>query len=333
MTAGSVGAAGPPPVVLLGAQRFNPTLGDAVAELGVEGRIATITAGWQEREEEDEDLRADLDGRAVNLRLHARAEEVFARDPELKAAHRARQATLRRRQDFYRIRLEHALEAQRVIARRAAPPEMLDDEARASIHAIRELDRMHLERCRRDWGEFDREHGPLTRPAIAEHVEELATIVAGCGAIAIAGGHVATLLNRLRMFDIGRLARGKIVLAWCGGAMAVSERVVLFHDAPPQGPGASEVLDEGLGLARDVVVLPQPEFRLRLGDPARIQLLARRFAPATCLAMPARSRVTWGRRGPSSAHGVLILRDDGSFVRSDEGADVARASFEGIASP
>ena len=48
--------------------------------------------------------------------------------------------------------------------------------------------------------------------------------------------------------------------------MAISERVVLFHDSPPQGPGAAEVLDAGLGLVGDVVVLPQPEFRLRLDD-------------------------------------------------------------------
>ena len=37
-----------PAVVLLGAQRFDPSLGAAVSELGVTGRIATITAGWQE---------------------------------------------------------------------------------------------------------------------------------------------------------------------------------------------------------------------------------------------------------------------------------------------
>ena len=136
-----------------------------------------------------------------------------------------------------------------------------------------------------------------------------------CEAIAVAGGHVASLLNRLRLFGIGELARNKFVFAWCGGAMAISERVVLFHHSPPQGPGAAEVLDRGLGLAGNVVVLPQPEFRLRLDDRERIQVLVRRFAPSTCLAMPARSRVTWLRRGPKNAHGVLALRDDGTNGR------------------
>ena len=310
-------------IVLLGAQRFDPTLGEAVAELQVEGRIATITAGWQEREEEDRDLDEHLGGRTVNLRLHARAEEVFRKDPELAAAHRERQAVLRHRQDFYRIRLEHALDAQHVIDNRAAPRDILQDEARASIAAIREIDRLHLDRCARDRKEFDDRIRPADRAAVAEHRADIAEILRGCDAIAIAGGHVASLLNRLRLFGIGELARGKIVFAWCAGAMAISERVVLFHHSPPQGPGAAEVLDAGLGLAGDVVVLPQPEMRIRFRDRERIKVMARRFAPATCLAMPARSRVTWLRRGPTSPHGVIRLRDDGThelFQPPDGGA-------------
>lgn len=302
-------------VVLLGAQRFDPTLGDAVAELGVEGKIAAITAGWQEREEEDEDLKQHLGGRTVNLRLHARAEDIFKADPKFHAAHRARQAILRHRQDFYRIRLEHALDAQHVIDNRAAPDDILEDEARASIQAIRDIDRMHLERCRRDWQEFDEKWKPNERPVIADARAEVAEIVKGCDALAIAGGHVASLLNRLHLFGIAELAAGKYVFAWCGGAMAVSERVVLFHHSPPHGQGAVEVLDEGLGLAGNVVVLPQPELRLRLDDRERIQVMSRRFAPAVCLAMPARSRVTWLKRGPKNAHGVIALRDDGTNGR------------------
>src|SRR5207253_2752726 len=82
----------------------------------VHRRIATITAGWQEREAEDEELDAHLGGNTVNLRLHARGDELFREDPELRAAHRERQDGLRHRQDFYRIRLEHALAAELVIA-------------------------------------------------------------------------------------------------------------------------------------------------------------------------------------------------------------------------
>jgi hypothetical protein len=302
-------------VVLLGAQRFDPTLAQAVEELGVEGKIAAITAGWQEREEEDDDLQEHLGGRTVNLRLHARAEEVFRKDKDFAAAHRERQAILRHRQDFYRIRLEHALDAQHVIDNRSAPNDILEDEARSSIRAIQEIDRMHLERCTRDWAEFDEKWRPLERPAIADQRKEIAELVDGCDAIAIAGGHVASLLNRLRLFDIAPFAKGKFVFAWCGGAMAISDRVVLFHHSPPQGQGTSEVLDRGLALAENVVVLPQPEFRLKMEDRERIQVMARRFAPATCLAMPARSRATWRDGKATHIHGVVALKDDGSSAR------------------
>jgi hypothetical protein len=308
-------------VVLLGAQRFNPTLAEAVAELGVEGRIAAITAGWQEREEEDDELREHLGGRTVNLRLHARAEEIFRKDPEFHAAHRERQQVLRHRQDFYRIRLEHAHDAQTVIQSRSAPAEILEDEARHSIQAIREIDRMHLERCKQDWDDFDDRWMTPERPAVAEARAEVAELVKGCDAIAVAGGHVASLLNRLRLFGIGQLAEGKIVFAWCGGAMAISDRVVIFHHSPPQGPGAVEVLDEGLGLASNAVLFPQPEFRLKMHERERIQVMVRRFSPSMCLAMPARSRVTWSAAGPRNAHGVISMKEDGSVgtFRAPEG--------------
>lgn len=301
-----------PAVVLLGAQRYDPTLGEAIAELRIKGKIATITAGWQEREDDDEDLKEHLKGRAINLTLHARGEDVFRKDKELLNAHRERQTLLRHRQDFYRVRLEHALDAQHVIDQRAAPDEILEDEARTSIDAIRNIDALHLDRCTRDRREFDARYKPEGRAAVAAHRDQIAAIIDDCEAIAIAGGHVASLLNRLRLFGIAELAKGKTIFAWCAGAMAISERVVLFHDSPPQGPGAAEVLDAGLGFVGDVVVLPQPEFRLKLGDRQRLKVMVRRFAPAACIAMPARSRVTWLRSGPTAPYGAFAIRDDGT---------------------
>jgi hypothetical protein len=304
----------PTAVVVLGAQRFEPTLGAAVAELGVTGRIAIITAGWQERESEDEELAAHLGNRTLNLRLHARSEEVFLADPELRAAHRERQDVLRHRQDFYRIRLEHELEADRMIRQRVAPPEIAAEQAEASIDSIRELDRWHLSHCCMQHEIFGKRWRLRERPSVARHREEIASLVAGCAAIAIAGGHVASLINRLTLFGIGHLVGGRAVFAWSGGAMAVSERVVLFHDDPPQGPGASEVLDAGLGLCPGAVFFPEPEKRLRLDLRDRVAGVARRFAPALCLALPARSRVTWRAGQFSSAHGVQRLRSDGEHV-------------------
>jgi len=305
---------GPSAVVLLGAQRFDPTLGAAVAELGVTGRIAAITAGWQERELEDEELSEHLGRRTVNLRLHTRGEELFAADPDLRAAHRERQEALQHRQDFYRIRLEHQLEADHVIRQRAAPEEIAAEQAEASIASIRELDRWHLAQCARLHEAFEARWRLRERPSVARHRDEIARIVADCAAIAVAGGHVVTLINRMKLFGIGELASGRVVLAWSAGAMAVSEQVVLFHDDPPQGAGASEVLDAGLGLCPGVVVFPEPEKRLRLDRKDRVARMARRFSPSFCLALPASSRVTWRAGRFESSHGAQWLRGDGETV-------------------
>ncbi len=105
--------------------------------------------------------------------------------------------------------------------------------------------------------------------------------------------------------------------------MAISERVVLFHDDPPQGPGVSEVLDEGIGLVPGVVVFPEPEQRLHLNDAGRTGLLARRFAPALCLGFPPRSRVIVRGARLSSPQGVICLRRDGTHGLFDPKKDAA----------
>jgi hypothetical protein len=320
-------------VVLLGAQRFDPTLRDAVDELGIKGKIATITAGWQEREDDDDDLTEHLDGRDVNLLLHARAEKVFREDEAFLEAHRERQALLRLRQDFYRVRLEHALDAAHVVQNRSAPEEILEDEARTSIEAIRNVDALHLDRCARDRQEFDARWRPAERTSVGKHRAELKAILEDCEAIAIAGGHVASLLNRLQLFGIAEYAKGKIIFAWCGGAMVVTERVVLFHDSPPQGSGAAEVLDAGLAFVGDTVALPQPEFRLDLDNRERMRLLSRRFAPATCVAFPSRSRVTYEKSGPTSVRGAFAIRGDGSHPYQDRPLSIVVDPDEAGSSP
>jgi len=50
--------------ILLGPQR-RPTLDGMVRSLGLPGPFATVTAGWQEREPDDGELRALLDGHVV----------------------------------------------------------------------------------------------------------------------------------------------------------------------------------------------------------------------------------------------------------------------------
>ena len=101
------------------------------------------------------------------------------------------------------------------------------------------------------------------------------------------------LLNRLRLFDIGTLLADRNVVAWSAGAMALADRIVLFHDHPPQGAGIAEVADRGLGLFRGVIPLPNAGERLRLDDPQRMSLFARRFAPEQCVTLDRGAALIW----------------------------------------
>ena len=52
------------------------------------------------------------------------------------------------------------------------------------------------------------------------------------------------------------ILRRSPVIAWSAGAMALADRIVLFHDRSPHGPGHPEVYGSGLSVVRDVVLLP-----------------------------------------------------------------------------
>lgn len=297
----------PEMVVLLGAQQTNPTVGSRVTTLGIAGKLAIITAGWQEREPEDAELRAHLGGRVVNLRLHARGEDVFKHDRELAAAHRARQDALRAMQDLYRLRLERAVDAVRAVRTAVAPEELREEARLACVDSLRALDAWHLSVCARIRAKCDAEVDPQSRPRMRLHLDELAATLDECEAVAIAGGHVAVLVNRLFMFDLRTLIGRRPVFAWSGGAMALTERVVLFHDSPPQGENDCEVLDHGLGLVPDLVVFPEPERRLHMDRHDHLSLMAERFQPARCLALPGGSSVICRDGRLDEPNGVLPI--------------------------
>jgi len=288
-------------VVLLGPQGTAPDVGAVLAELGIRGRVALVRAGYQERESDDAQLIAALGVPAVNLRLHARAVGVFAGDPELTKAYQARQARLRHVQSFYRVRLDKTDDAARTISVRYVEPELLEQEEKVSVDQFRQLDLDHLERCTALRVAFDARWQIQERKIMARHRFELRDELANSEALVIAGGHVASLLNRLALFDVLALATGKPVIAWSAGAMVLTDRIVLFHDYPPYGSDIAQVLDAGLGLAPDIVVLPDPRRRVNMDARAGIQRFARRMAPATCVAMD---------------HGARIVFEGGKIVRA-----------------
>jgi len=294
-----------PPITLLGPQHAQPTVSRVLRDLGIRGPVAVVTAGWQEREV-DAGLIPELGVPTVQLGLHARADEVFAKDPEFAAAYKARQSRLKTIQDFYRVRLDHATQAAHSIGVRHVDPALLADERAISIALVRRIDEDHLERCRTHHEAFSLRWSTTERERVVYHRRELAKLIEPTDALVIAGGHVAVLLNRLMMFDVLGLTGDRPIIAWSAGAMVLTERVVLFHDHPPYGPPIAEVLDTALGVARGLVVLPHPRLRLRLDDTERVAMLARRFAPAVCVAMDHGARITL--TGGTLTDGVNLQR-------------------------
>jgi hypothetical protein len=283
----------PDTVTLLGPQRFQRTLGDVLNSRGIDGPVAVITAGWQEREHDDAELRDHLGGRALNLELHTRTDRIFDRDPEFARAHHDKQGTLKAMQELYDLRLGHVMEGARQLMKRRGDLNVLGPERLEAVEDVRGLDRRHLERIRQVHAAFEREWNPGLRPAVMAERNEVEQMIRRAAAVAIAGGHVAVLLNRLRLFDIPAMAKGKPVIAWAAGAMALAERVILFYDDPPHGPGNAEVLDEGLGVVRNIVPLPHAATRLKLDDAPRVALFARRFVPAEAVTLDPGARVDW----------------------------------------
>lgn len=101
------------------------------------------------------------------------------------------------------------------------------------------------------------------------------------------------------------------IIAWGAGAMALTERVVLFYDNAVARPGVAEMFMEGLGLTRDVVALPSPKERLDLKNLERMQSIPRRCAPSLCLLLDTRAEVTLTAGGRLPV-GARIVGADGS---------------------
>jgi hypothetical protein len=300
-------------ILVLGPQFRSPNIRDALARSGLSGPIVTITAGWQEREGELAALEGHLDQPVRDLRLYERAEAVFNQDTELHETHRLRQADLRRLQELYRIRLAHAKTAARELFATSDDSELMRNARRAALSAIRRLDAEHLKAIGRIHARWDARLGVRTRPMLARQLAELEHLVDRAGIVCLAGGHVAVLLNRLRLFGLERLLRTRPVIAWSAGAMAISERIVLFHDHPPQGAGNAEIFEAGLGLVRGTVFLPHAASRLALGNRDRVSLLARRLSPAACVTLDDGSLLHWHRsRLVACANSSRLTRTGGT---------------------
>jgi hypothetical protein len=287
--------------ILLGPQTPEPNLRQAVENIHAGGPVVVITAGWRDSEGEIDELRDNVGRHVEDLMLYRRAEEVFANEPALRELQRERQDKLTELQRLYRIRLGPTIAAARKLLRTRAEPELLRLEQRAAITQLRALDTHHLRRIQSIHKDFNRRRALLDIPRARAQREAVQELVENAGLILIAGGHVAVLLNRIRLFGLDQLLAQKPVIAWSAGAMALSERIVLFHHAAPQGKRDAEVLDAGLGIVARRVMLPHASTRLDWRNRARMALFSRRFSPAVCCTLD---------------NGSLIQLDNGRVIDS-----------------
>lgn len=288
--------------ILLGPQRFTITVDKTMRSLGLEGPIAVINSGWEERESDDDELGGYLQGRGVNLRLYHRLIDSLSKDRDFARAalrFRDRHDELRA---FYGIRLQGAVETVAAVAHRTSIESIGPVAHSAAIETVRDVDRWYSEQLEALHDEIATdaaEHSDI----VGWHRAEVAGVLDACAAVVVAGGDVRSLMRTLRLFDV-RIPADTPVIAWSAGAMALTERVVLFHDFASQGVSASEVYDRGLGRVRGVIALPHARRRLLLSDTDRMSLLARRFP---------------------DQH--LVLLDDGAVVRlDDDGPDLPAGS-------
>ena len=301
-------------VTLLGPQR-RPTLEAVAWSLYPEGPIATVTAGWQDRESDDGELSRLLGSRDVNLGLYRRWLDVTERDPLFAAGERRLAEVLDEVQDSYLLRLDHALQAVYAVQRRGGNGPLRTEILAEAIGAVRDLDAAHLRRVGAVRGEFYAELPPHERPVIAEHRAEVAALLGGAAAVVVAGGHVGVLADVLHLFNVSA-SLSVPVIAWSAGAMALAERIVLFHDRSAHGPGQPEIYGSGLSLLRGVVPLPHARARLLLDDAARMSVFARRFAPARCVLLENGTRIDTSSDGIWPP-GMRVLAPDGHVTTGE----------------
>lgn len=305
-----------PTRLLLGPQRPTVNLADAIAAAGIAPvSVAVISAGWQEAENDLDDIRAVLDTRLDDLCLYGRAESVFATDPELAAAYRERQERLKEQQRLYRLRLRQLAIATRATLRADGDPDMLAAEQRHAIAQLRALDRHHLRRTTLAHKEFEARFAATENAELLRHHDEIKAGIDAADAVLITGGNIIVLLNRMRLFGLAKLLADKPVVAWSAGAMVLMERVVLYHDRMPQGRRDAEVLGSGMGLVGGHIVLPDPARRLRTGDRLRIGFMARRFAPDTCVTLDSGTSVEFGGKALKRVDAARTLTRNGRVQR------------------
>jgi hypothetical protein len=292
-------------VTLLGPQRRVSGARTAVAELIPDGPVATVNAGWRERETDTAELDAVLGGRMLNLELYRRWQHLVEADPEYAEADRRLTTQLEDLRGAYQLRLRHAIAAVRAVGQRVTNQPVRTAALDDAVDGVRALDAWHVARSAELRHAFYAKVGLGERPSVVGHREAVTGLVAESAGMVFAGGHVGVLLHLLHIFGLAGMLRPPVI-AWSAGAMALSSRVVLFGDHAPYGHPDPEVYAEGLGAYRQAIPFPHARRRLRLTDAEHIGLLAARLAPCPALRLDDGVRLDLTEGRPLSEQAPLL---------------------------
>jgi hypothetical protein len=313
--------------VLLGPQRFRMNAGVVASAVAPEGPVATVTAGWRDREKDDAELDGVLGGRSHNLHLFARLGHVIRHDREFAAAASAYNRAVDEAGALYALRLQYALETVYATMRRSARADLVESSLRAGLQSVRDIDAWYLWVLAELEGELRAEGGVDTSDVIAQHRGEVAEILSGAALLAIAGGHVSMLMRCLRLFAVEPPPELPAI-GWSAGAMVLTDLIVLYHDKGPEGVRPSEVWDRGLGRARGVVAMPHARRRLHLEDIDRNRVIAHRYAPARVVLLDDGSRIAVGDDGGLPDEARVVTTAGTISTVGDERAAVEAAAVE-----
>ena len=269
---------------LLGPQRFLTTAGTVVRSVAAEGPVATVTAGWQDRESADDELHEVMEGRSRNLQLYRRLTEVIETDDHFAAQALAHRDAMDELAGIYSVRLQRALESVYVVARRPARQDIADSAFDDAVRGVRDIDAWYLARrrpaVRRARGRLAarRQRADLAQPRARSptcsatprcwpsRAGTSASCCAACGSSRRGAAGQPARRGLVRRRDGDDRARGALqrqrpagragrrgLGPWCRPGATTSSRC--------RTPGAGCTLD----------------------DPVHARAFVRRFAPAVCL--------------------------------------------------
>ena len=314
--------------VLLGPQRFRMTAGAVASAVAPQGTVATVTAGWRDREKDDAELHDVLGGRSHNLHLFTRLGHVIRHDRDFATAASAYNRAVDEASGLYLLRLQHALDTVYATMRRSARQDLVDSSLRAGMQSVRDIDEWYLWVLAELEGELRAHGGVDTSDVIAQHRGEVGEALAGAALLAIAGGHVSMLIRCLRLFSV-EPAPELPVIGWSAGAMVLTDLVVLYQDKGLEGVRPAEVWDRGLGRAPGVVAMPHARRRVHLDDTDRNRVIAHRFAPARIVLLDDGGRVPLGPDGSLPDDARVVTPDGAITTIGEERAALAAAGSEG----